>query len=214
VRFDQSFDKIFPGETGKDKFGSCQDHTLMLGTNISGKGAEKFFSDETVINTERIDEIAMEIYKLDSPKSIGSPDPLVNSDQNIKVEKGPLEEGSTHTTEIVGEQQIPDLERKIENNASIDQMNDEESVTGYQDSPQKRMPETSPQKDPEPQAEHQQEEPKPTAAQTEAPPQTFSGLPEPQNFGTTQLKIDIPSMEVSDPRGLVSFRHDFETDNY
>jgi hypothetical protein len=214
VRFDQSFDKIFPGSTGRDKLGSSRDQTLMLGTNISGKGAEKFFSDETVINTERIDEIGMEIDKLDSAKWIGSPDPLINSDQDIIVEKGPVEEGGTHRSEIVGEHQTPDLEHEIENTASIDQTNGEESVTGYQDSPQKQMSETSPQEDPEPQAEPQQEEPKPTAVQTEAPQQTFTGLPEPQNFGTTQLKIDIPSMEVSDPREHVSFRHDFQTDNY
>jgi hypothetical protein len=167
-----------------------------------------------VINTERIDEIGIEIDKLDSAKWIGSPDPLINSDQDIIVEKGQLEEGGTHRSEIVGEQQTPDLEQEIENTASIDQMNGEESVTGYQDSPQKRMSENSPQEDPESQAEPQYEEPKLTAAQTEAHQQTFTGLPEPQNFGTTQFKIDIPIMEVSDPRDYVSFRHDFQTDNY
>lgn len=57
VRFDHSFDKMFPGGTSKNTLGLTQDQTMMLGSNITGKGAEKFFSDETVINTERINEI-------------------------------------------------------------------------------------------------------------------------------------------------------------
>ena len=150
---------------------------------------------------------------MDSTKwddSTGTPDTITWK----VIVNGPLEEGDTLSKYLPPKPPTPELEQEIENNSSIDQTNGEESLTGYQDSPQKPFPDTSPEKDPEPQAEPQQEEPKPTPAQTETPPQPFSGLPEPQNFGPTQLKIDIPSMEVSDPRGHVSFRHDFDGGNY